>query len=1122
MDRSSLIARGVVVAVGDVVTRPGWIEDLIAEVETLYQAQGGDRRASDVTDLRKDKPVTRAPAKGPGWYVVTVSASYDDGRLDEAVLAPAEGTNTESYHVIESERDGNQLFLHVLESAPEDGLYLWLKPVDSARLTKSLLDRLRAMETTRLLERFHNGELDDVPTRKDAPDELDEAQQKAWAACVSDGLHAVWGPPGTGKTQVIARALATLVAQGRRVLLVSGTNVAVDNAVERVVDIVNPAPGIVVRVGTPHISTVAHDARVSLAALVRERQERFERQRTELQRRIKELRADPRIARLREAERVVGAFDEGELTGARERVAKGRDIDELRAAIGRTQRRIDQDRARLADIEQAVREARARYEETAPARSVFAKVTELSEELDHYAGTRDRAHATVVRLRDDIDRLEREQRSYDSDGLLARWRNRSKVRYQRQELHRLRNALREAEDRYREAEKLSQRADERLRPRIDGLLRSVHPWTEAAVEERHTTLRRQEELFQAQSARIEAATRELTAMKERLARLESQPQATSADHDLLERAQREGYDEQRAQLPALRATANEVLAEIDQLERRHEELAREQQKHAREAEGRVIAGARIVATTLTMLRLKPTIHEQPYDHVLIDEAAAASPPEAIYAMSLARRGVTLLGDFLQNGPINPFDDLRGKAKATINGFDPRWYQTDCFALVGITDPRSAQATPGCVVLRRQRRFGTAVTRLVNEVAYGGLLECAQSEPATRPADPAIVLIDVDGLGAELTRPRKGEPTGWWWPIGAMVARAVAERHIAADDSVGVITPYKVQKNLIESLLAESGGGQRVEVGTSHAFQGREFTTVVLDLVENGSGWVAKGALNRSNRYALDGLRLFTVGLTRARNRLYIIANLAVVRRARHGPLRALARSVERGDVHIVRAAELVASEGAPASGDPVAVDVWESLRSYAKIVELHDEDSVSEALRREVDRAQCSVWLWSPWVGSNLDRLLTSLVDAQERGVAVRVVVRPPSKVGEKMRRFVASLCGAIRHVIFMDKEHQKLLVVDDRRTFIGSMNVLSHQGRRGTHDIMALFESTTLASMVLSQENATDLANPPTYPRCEKRVRHALLRERRWAWKCGRRRPDGSVCEWWTYFSSSSRNQQR
>ncbi|MFH9864080.1 AAA domain-containing protein [Streptomyces sp. NPDC017202] len=40
----------------------------------------------------------------------------------------------------------------------------------------------------------------------------------------------MWGPPGTGKTTVLKRAIGDLTARGDRVLLVSATNVAVDNA----------------------------------------------------------------------------------------------------------------------------------------------------------------------------------------------------------------------------------------------------------------------------------------------------------------------------------------------------------------------------------------------------------------------------------------------------------------------------------------------------------------------------------------------------------------------------------------------------------------------------------------------------------------------------------------------------------------------------------------------------------------------------------------------------------------------------------------------------------------------------------------------------------------------------
>ena len=45
----------------------------------------------------------------------------------------------------------------------------------------------------------------------------------------------VQGPPGTGKTTVIAEAIYHFVKNNERVLLASQTNLAVDNALERLV-----------------------------------------------------------------------------------------------------------------------------------------------------------------------------------------------------------------------------------------------------------------------------------------------------------------------------------------------------------------------------------------------------------------------------------------------------------------------------------------------------------------------------------------------------------------------------------------------------------------------------------------------------------------------------------------------------------------------------------------------------------------------------------------------------------------------------------------------------------------------------------------------------------------------
>src|SRR5262249_14315275 len=154
--------------------------------------------------------------------------------------------------------------------------------------------------------------------------------------------------------------------------------------------------------------------------------------------------------------------------------------------------------------------------------------------------------------------------------------------------------------------------------------------------------------------------------------------------------------------------------------------------------------------TLALLRMRPELRDREYDHVLIDEVSFASPPEVIYAASRAREGVTLLGDFLQNGPIEP-DLFKDSADPLVR----RWYFRDCFAFFGITDAESALCNQGCAVLTKQYRFGPVITQLANAVAYGGVLQAAESSSAGQSGQGStdgqaeIVLIDVDGLGDEL-------------------------------------------------------------------------------------------------------------------------------------------------------------------------------------------------------------------------------------------------------------------------------------------------------------------------------------------------------------------------------------
>lgn len=104
-----------------------------------------------------------------------------------------------------------------------------------------------------------------------------ENQDVVEAALGTERLFLVQGPPGTGKTTVITELVAQILSRerGSRILLVSQANVAVDNVLERLPELVGDVP--VVRLGRPEkvAASVRHmllDTRLrEEASAVRER-----------------------------------------------------------------------------------------------------------------------------------------------------------------------------------------------------------------------------------------------------------------------------------------------------------------------------------------------------------------------------------------------------------------------------------------------------------------------------------------------------------------------------------------------------------------------------------------------------------------------------------------------------------------------------------------------------------------------------------------------------------------------------------------------------------------------------------------------------------------------------------
>jgi hypothetical protein len=82
---------------------------------------------------------------------------------------------------------------------------------------------------------------------------LNTEQHSAVESALGRNLTFIWGPPGTGKTQTIGSIGRELFMRHRTLLLVSHTNVAVDEALHRIASLCEGsfAEGEIIRIGEP-------------------------------------------------------------------------------------------------------------------------------------------------------------------------------------------------------------------------------------------------------------------------------------------------------------------------------------------------------------------------------------------------------------------------------------------------------------------------------------------------------------------------------------------------------------------------------------------------------------------------------------------------------------------------------------------------------------------------------------------------------------------------------------------------------------------------------------------------------------------------------------------------------
>lgn len=127
--------------------------------------------------------------------------------------------------------------------------------------------------------------------------DIANGQETAVRMSLEQPITFVWGPPGTGKTQTLAKIAWAHIDKGERVLMLSYSNVSVDGAILRVTSLKNDVfPGQLVRYGFPKDKRISEHPYLSSYNLAINNYPDLLKRRTQLQAEKKRLeKNDPKL-----------------------------------------------------------------------------------------------------------------------------------------------------------------------------------------------------------------------------------------------------------------------------------------------------------------------------------------------------------------------------------------------------------------------------------------------------------------------------------------------------------------------------------------------------------------------------------------------------------------------------------------------------------------------------------------------------------------------------------------------------------------------------------------------------------------------------------------------------------
>ncbi|MFH1113453.1 MAG: AAA domain-containing protein [Pseudomonadota bacterium] len=683
----------------------------------------------------------------------------------------------------------------------------------------------------------------------------------------------------------------------------------------------------------------------------------------------------------------------------------------------------------------------------------------------------------ILLLLDQIDSAKEEERQHASHSASTF-----------KKLDQLEQSLRSLEDRIKRLD------NELMRVKDAGFLKRVFMRSEESILKDHRQTNQRKSTAEAHLA---------SAKQEEGAALEAQQKILNRLNELTQA------------IPPDTASRKQLGREKDQVESKLQPLLREIaaiNKKLADMELAILQNALIVGATVTKTYLSPT-HFTGFDVVIVDDASMVILPGLYCAIGLAGEAAVISGDFRQLPPI-----VQTKQKALLETLG-----SDVFKAAGISAAvESGVEPPRLVMLNVQYRMQKTICDLISSVMYQGGLrtqreQAADSGRPPAPFDQTLTIIDTSRIWPFCNRDAFKSKYNLMHSLAIrnLCLYLAENNYIRSRGDVGIATPYSAQGKILRSILEGSGLEKLVSAGTVHRYQGDEKRLMILDIPDS-LGEYKVGSFLEADTPEDEGAKLFNVGISRSKDHLVVVANLTYLQDKL--PDRALLRDM----LYTIQSAGRIVDVHEVLAFRPVMEDLAKLQRHFeldldAEKAGLFRQKDFEAVCRADIENARKGVAIFSGFVTPRRVAAYGDLFRLKiSQGVTIRCVTRPPANNGsipeEQCKEALDELEGVGCIVDARWSIHEKVVIVDEKIVWFGSLNMLSHTAR--TDEMMMRIENPEAAAQVAlfmtlrrmgSGETTEGLAvkkENPRCPKCERRTYYVSKGKYGPFWSC-------EECDW-------------